>query len=111
MADPIRFHLDEHMWPQVADALRLHGIDVTTTQEAGLLEKSDNEQIAYFCREGRVMVTRDADFLRFAATTAGHPGIVSCRRKGLTLSQTIQGLLLIHEILTDDEMKGHVEYL
>ena len=41
MADKIRFHLDEHIDPAVARALRRHGADVTTTVEAGLRTKSD----------------------------------------------------------------------
>jgi hypothetical protein len=36
MADRIRFHLDEHVDPAIATALRRAGIDVTTTNEAGL---------------------------------------------------------------------------
>lgn len=31
MADRIRLHLDENVAPDVARALRRHGIDVTTT--------------------------------------------------------------------------------
>jgi hypothetical protein len=37
MADQIRFHLDEHVDPDIARALRQHGIDVTTTSEMNLL--------------------------------------------------------------------------
>jgi hypothetical protein len=36
MTDRLRFHLDEHIDPDVARALRRYGIDVTTTVEAGL---------------------------------------------------------------------------
>lgn len=36
MADRIRFHLDEHVDPATANALRVAGINVTTTTEAGL---------------------------------------------------------------------------
>ena len=39
MADRIRFHLDEHVDPAIATALRRAGIDVTTTVEAGLRTK------------------------------------------------------------------------
>ena len=36
MTERIRFHLDEHVDPDVARALRRYGIDVTTTVETGL---------------------------------------------------------------------------
>ena len=41
MPERIRFHLDEHVDPDVARALRRYGIDVTTTVEAGLCTQSD----------------------------------------------------------------------
>jgi hypothetical protein len=40
MADRIRFHLDEHVDPAIATALRRAGIDVTTTNEAGCEPKT-----------------------------------------------------------------------
>jgi len=41
MAERIRFHLDEHVDPDIARALRRHGTDVTTTVEAGLRTQSE----------------------------------------------------------------------
>jgi hypothetical protein len=35
MPTPLRFHLDEHVSPAVAEGLRRRGIDVTTTLDAG----------------------------------------------------------------------------
>src|SRR6266498_1811198 len=70
MPRTIRFHLDENVDPRIAAGLRLHGIDVTTTSEAGLLAASDLEQLDYIVREGRVIITQDTDFLRLASS--GH---------------------------------------
>ena len=47
MAERIRFHLDEHMDPDIALALRRHGIDVTTTVDAGLRTADDPHQLNY----------------------------------------------------------------
>lgn len=44
MAERIRFHLDEHIDFDIALALRRHGIDVTTTNDARLRTKSDLDQ-------------------------------------------------------------------
>jgi hypothetical protein len=44
MPRTIRFHLDEDCSKAIAKALRRHGIDVTTTPEAGLLGARDEEQ-------------------------------------------------------------------
>ena len=62
MTERIRFHLDENVDPDVARALRRHGIDVTTSVEVGMLTTEDVAQLAYALEEGRVIVTHDADF-------------------------------------------------
>ena len=75
MADRIRFHLDEHVDPAVAVALRRVGIDVTTTNEAGLRTKDDETHFNFAKNEGRVIVTRDQDFHRLVSGAADHPGV------------------------------------
>src|SRR5215210_5022964 len=64
MPRTIRFHLDENCDPAIARGLRVHGVDVTTTPEAGLLSAEDEEHIAYGVATGRVAFTQDEDFLR-----------------------------------------------
>ena len=41
MPDRLRFHLDEHVDPAIAEGLRRYGIDVTTTVEAHLHTEED----------------------------------------------------------------------
>ena len=62
MPDPIRFHLDENVDPNIAFALRRSGIDVTTSQEADLLAKSDTVQLDFAFKESRRLITHDDDF-------------------------------------------------
>lgn len=111
MRERIRFHLDENVDPDVARALRRYGVDVTTTLEAGLRTQSDAEQIRFVRAERRVIVTHDVDFLRFAAHTSEHPGIVFCDKTARSLSDMIRGLILIYEVLEPDDLAGRVEYL
>lgn len=75
MAERIRFHLDESVDPDIAAALRTHGIDVTTTIEAGLRSASDATQLEFARASQRVIVTHDNDFLRFASDDSAHTGI------------------------------------
>ena len=111
MAERIRFHLDENVDPDVARALRRYGIEVTTTIEAGLRTESDTAQIAFALQEQRVIVTHDADFLRFASRSTDHPGIAFCDKLARSLGDIIRGLILIYEVLTPEELAGRVEYL
>ncbi len=110
MADRIRFHLDEHVDPAIATALRRAGIDATTTIQAGLRTQNDRAHLRFACAEGRVIVTRDQDFLRFAAGALDHAGIVFYTANQ-SIREIIEGLILIYEVMLADEMAGRVEYL
>lgn len=72
--------MDEHGAAALAVGLRGYGIDVTTTPEAGLLEASDQEQLAYAAANGRVVVTHDEDFLVLNASGIPHAGPVCATR-------------------------------
>lgn len=109
--DRIRFHLDEHIDPAIALALRRHGIDVTTTIEAGLRTRDDDAQLAFIRDEQRVMVTSDKGFLRFASVSNEHPGIAFVSGQVGSIGEVIESLILIYEVLAPEEMEGHVEYL
>ena len=111
MAAAIQFHIDESADPDIAAALRRIGIDVTTTQEAGLRTVLDPMQWAYAKREGRVIVTHDADFLRLAKADNDHPGVAYCHQQARTIGEVIDLLILLHAVYSPDQMRGRVEYL
>jgi predicted nuclease of predicted toxin-antitoxin system len=60
----MKFHLDKNVNPAIASGLRIRGIDVTTTPEAGLRQAPDESQLEYAKAAGRVLFTHDDDFLR-----------------------------------------------
>jgi len=70
MSERIRFHLDENVDSAIALGLRRYEIDVTTTAEAGLLNRSDEVQLNFIRETQRVIFTQDADFLIIASQTA-----------------------------------------
>jgi predicted nuclease of predicted toxin-antitoxin system len=111
VSERIRFHLDEHISPKVARALRWKGIDVTTTVEAGLRTAPDEDHIQLARREGRGIVTDDSDLIAFAGSPTHHPGIVIVHRHQRSLRQIIRGLLLIYEVLEPEDMAGQTEFL
>jgi predicted nuclease of predicted toxin-antitoxin system len=92
MPRTIRFHLDENCPQAIAEGLRRHGIDVTTTPEVGLRGASDEDQTAYALAEGRVVFTQDRDFLRINAAGIPHAGIAYCRQGKQSIGGIIQGL-------------------
>jgi len=59
----------------------------------------------------RVLVTGDADFLRFAARERDHPGIVFCTKIGMAVGEIVHHLVLVYEVLSVEEMSGRVEHI
>jgi predicted nuclease of predicted toxin-antitoxin system len=111
VAAEITFHLDECVPAAVADGLRRRGIEVSTTWESGLAHSLDTVQLDFSSQSERVLVTQDADFLRLHRSGITHSGIVYYEPGTLTVGQLIQGLVLIHGVMTPDEMRNHLEFL
>ncbi len=53
--------MDEHVPQAVSQGLWRRGIDVLTTQEAGLLSISDEGHLKFAAEIGRVIFTQDPD--------------------------------------------------
>lgn len=111
MPRTIRFHLDEDVDPAVATGLRLRGIDVTTSREAGLLGAPDPIQLAHAHDDGRVFFTHDDDHLKLNARGVEHSGIAYCHRLRRSLGEIVDGLALIWDICEPQEMVNRVEYI
>jgi len=111
MARNIRYHLDEHVNPAIADGLHRRGIDVTTTVEAGLLGADDTDHLSFGQNQGRVIFTNDPNFLRLHDQKTDHSGIVYCHQQSRSVGDIIRALELIWEVLEAEEMRNHVEFI
>lgn len=65
MHKKVSFYTDEHISNSVVKGLRLRGVDVLTTKEAGMLGATDEEHIAFAKKEERVIFTQDEDFCAY----------------------------------------------
>ena len=110
MAEAIRFYADEHVKQAITAGVRRRGADIVTVQEVGLRGEDDEVHLAFAASTGRVILTQDTDFLRLHAAGNPHPGIVYAGSH-LTVGEVIRGLMLIHDLLTPEEMANHVEFL
>jgi predicted nuclease of predicted toxin-antitoxin system len=81
-----------------------------TVTEAGMRGGNDEAQLAFALNTGRVIVSQDRDFLRLAASGASHAGIVYTPQ-GAPISTIVSGLLLIHSVLSAEEMMDSIEYI
>lgn len=110
MADVIKFYMDEHVPPAVVHGLRRRSVDVLTTQEAGMLSQDDDAQLRLATGQERVLFTQDEDFLALHNTSPKHAGIAYAPQQ-TSIGEMVRGLLLIHDVLTPDEMRGRLEYI
>ena len=79
----VRPFTDEHIFRDLARALRTHGYDAVGCQEAGRANQkiSDDEQLAYAARSGRAILTENhVDFVPLDAAWKSdgreHAGII-----------------------------------
>lgn len=111
LSERIRFHFDENVNGRIVVALREYGIDVTRPIDVDLLTESDTTHWSFIKEEQRVIFTHDDDFLRLASEDQAHSGIVYCKMDTRSIGEMVRGLILIYEVLTAEEMHGHIEFL
>ncbi|HLF28235.1 MAG TPA: DUF5615 family PIN-like protein [Anaerolineae bacterium] len=110
MAAKIKFLMDEHVDVDVTRALRGRGVDVLTVQDVGLTHTDDDRIITLALEQGRVVFTQDADFLRWHQRATPHAGIAYVHRQ-TPIGRIVRGLLLIYDVLTDEDIRGQIEFL
>ena len=106
----IRLYMDEHIHPAVVAALRARGVDVLTAQEAGLLSTPDLRHLEFASQQRRVLYSLDADFTRLHAAGNRHAGIVFASRR-TPIGQQIRSLLRIYQVLSQEDMADHLEFI
>ncbi|MBI3195182.1 MAG: DUF5615 family PIN-like protein [Ignavibacteriae bacterium] len=110
MNDLVKLYTDEHIARAVIAALRYRGLDVLTTPEALMRGAADEEHLHLATRLGRVLITQDEDFLRIHAQGSSHCGIVFAS-KSLSISQIVNGISLLCEVLDSSEMENQIQFL
>lgn len=114
----LAIYTDEDITGKLAPALRERGFDAQSTAEAGMLNASDEAQLAYATGRGLVLLTSNAAHLvglakRYSETGQAHSGIiVASEQYGLRRFGELLGLVLqLLNTLTADDMHNCVVYL
>lgn len=110
MPEVIRYYTDENVGKAIAKGLALRGIDVLTCQEAGMMGATDEEHLRFATFNNRVVFSQDADFLRLHNGGVEHAGIVYAHQ-GKSIGEIVNGLTLIYQVLSREDMRNHVEFL
>lgn len=111
MDELIQFFMDQHFPAPVSRALRRHGVDVLTAQEADRCGASDEDQLTFATEQDRVLVSFDTDFLELNHAGIEHSGIAWSPQEKYSFGELTQALLLVHGVLDRESMRNRVEYL
>jgi hypothetical protein len=97
-------------------ALRSRGVTVLTPLEAGLIEKTDEEQLAFATKNGCVLYTFNvSDFHRLHTnwTAAGrdHGGMILVPQQRYSVGEQLRRLLRLRATVSVAKMRNQVEFL
>jgi hypothetical protein len=113
----ISLHLDEDADAHaLLNALRHRGLDVSSSRELGLLQCTDEEQLAWAFERTRVIYTYNAsDFCRLHGEILRrerlHAGIIIGDQQALSIGEEMRRLLHISESRTVANMRDNIEFL
>lgn len=106
----LKFYADEHISKAVVKGLKARGIDAENCVDLGMQAATDEEHLRYALQERRVIVTYDSDFLKLHQMGLPHAGIAFSSRPK-SIGEMISILLLMHEVLSPDEMENMIEFI
>jgi hypothetical protein len=111
----LALYMDVQVQHAITHGLRLRGVAVLTAQEDGTDRLSDPELLDRAMQLGRVLFTRDEDFLIEAARRqqAGESfaGVVYAHLLRATIGQCVDDLELLAKVYDPVHMMNAVEYL
>ena len=110
----ISLYLDEDVHVLVAELLQARGFDAITARDAGKLQATDSEQIAYAISQGRTLVTHNrTDFEQLTQyyfdQGQAHYGVIFAVRR--SPQEVAKRLLSIVNQVTSEEMENQVRYI
>ena len=107
----VRLYFDEDaMWQALVTALRARGINVQTALEAAMIERTDEDHLAFATTQDRVLCSFNVgDFYRlhtsYMAQHLSHTGIVLARQQQYSVGEYMRRLLRLIAHLTAAEMR------
>lgn len=113
----LKFAADENFNAAIVGGLRRRApeIDLVRVQDRGLSGAGDPVVLAWAADEGRVLLTHDKATISvhaFARVVEGHPmpGVIIVPLHA-SVGPTIDAVLLIAEVISEDEMAGQVKHI
>lgn len=107
--------MDVHVPAAITRALRTQGVDVVTAQQDGAARLTDERLLDRASSLGRVVFTRDEDFLAEATArqrrSDSFRGVIYAHQLRVTIGQCVRDLHLIATCCEPEDLAGRIEYL
>jgi hypothetical protein len=113
----IRIYVDEDAQDRdLVRSLLARGVDVITAADAGMIERSDLEQLDHATGCGRVLYSYNvSDFYclhsDFLARNKSHGGIILAQQQRYSVGEQMRRILRLIATKSAEEMLNHVEFL
>jgi predicted nuclease of predicted toxin-antitoxin system len=111
----LAFYMDHQVRAEITRGLRLRGIDVITAFEDGRADFADADLLDRAEALRRVFVSQDHDLLRLAEgrqrTGKQFFGIAFLEQERIQIGKAIEYLELMAHVMTEVEIRNHVEYV
>ena len=113
----IRLYVDENSMDQrLAQTLRARRVDVQTALDASMVERADEDHLAYAAEQDRVLYSFNVeDFYRlhtrFLEQGRTHAGVVLAQQQRHAVGEQMRRLLALMARQTVEEMRNRVEFL
>ena len=112
---PLRYLMDEQVPKAITVGLRAQGIDVITALEDGSDGLEDAPLLQRAAALGRVLFTRDKDFLKIGASLQRQggffAGIVYAHQVHVGIGVCVEDLVLMGSLMEAEEMHNAVKHL
>lgn len=112
-----RIYFDEDSLDQaLIRALKARGLDVESALTAGMLRRSDRDQLTYATKQGRVLCSYNVgDFCRIHRDlTAGggeHAGLILTQQHRFAIGEHLRRMLRLTAAISAEEMMKRLEFL
>jgi hypothetical protein len=93
-------------------ALRARGADVLTAQEAGMIERQDDDHLEFATAKGRVLYSFNVgDYCRLQAQGGSHAGLILAQQQRYSVGEQMRRLLRLIAARSAEDMRNHIEFL
>ena len=111
----MKIYCDENIEAGIVEGLRRRNLQVVSARDRGDLGKSDEYHLQRASRLGAVIVTHDTDLLKIAhrwnQEGRRHRDILYAHPLRLSIGQCIRMIELVAQLLSQQEMENHIEFL